>query len=78
MVEGHANVVVKGVTHSIHLTALECVRIWCQRLGFDVDAEPIGVGEGWKMTATCGTISVTKTGQSLQEVCTKMIEAIGK
>lgn len=76
MVEGHAHITVKGVTHSIRLTPLECARIWCQRAGFDVDAEPTGNADGWSLSAKAGLAGVTVVGKSLHDAVTKLVEAI--
>ncbi len=74
MVEGHANITVRGVTRCIRLSALELARIWCQQAGFDVDAEPTGTTPGqWRITARNGNSTVSKTG-SLQEAATRLIE----
>lgn len=76
MVEGYAHITVRGVTEAIRLSPLECARIWCQRAGFDVDAEPTGVDGGWKFTAKCGAATANVVGKSLPEAATKLIEAI--
>lgn len=75
MVEGHANITVKGVTHCIRLSPLELARVWCQKSGFDVDAEPSGEPGCWSLTARSGGASITRTGKLLEAV-TKLIEAI--
>jgi hypothetical protein len=76
MVEGYAHITVRGVTSTIKLSPLECARIWCQRAGFDVDAEPTGQGDGWKLTAKAGSATASVMGKTLHEAVTKIVEAI--
>ena len=75
MVEGYAHITIKGVTETFRLNPLEIARAWCQRAGFDVDAEPTGTG-GWRITARSQSVTVTKTGGSLQEAVTKLVEDV--
>lgn len=77
MVEGYAHITVKGVTKTIRLDPLECARIHCQYHGWDVDAEPTGIEDRWKVTATAfnGKASISKTG-TLHGAVTALIEAI--
>lgn len=76
MVEGYAHITVKGTTQAIRLSPLECARIWAQRAGFDVDAEPTGTGDGWRLRARAGNASANVVGRTLAEAVTKLIEAI--
>lgn len=56
---------------------LDCARIACQARGYDVDAEPTGYHNMWKVTATSkdGKVTLSKKG-SLSEACESLIESI--
>lgn len=77
MVEGYANITVGGVTKTIRLNPLELTQIVAERAGFSVDAEPTGTG-GWRVKALSnhGSATVSKTGASLQEACSKLVEEL--
>lgn len=77
MVEGYANVTIGGVTKTFRLTPLEWLGIVADRAGFaEVDAEPTGSGDQWRVTAKGKNVKVTKTGSSLSEACSKLVESI--
>jgi hypothetical protein len=77
MVEGHAHVTICGVTKSYHLTPLEWVGIVAHRAGFaEVDAEPTGVANQWRVTAKGTNMKVSQTGSSLHEACSKLVESM--
>lgn len=78
MVEGYAHVTVGGVTKTIRMHPLEWTQLIAERAGFSVDAEPTGTGAGWKVTAISnhGSAVVRKTGSSLLEACTKLVESL--
>lgn len=74
MVEGHAIYWSKGSEKKVRLTPLELVGIIVHRHGWDeVDAEPTGNGDLWKVTAKGPGRSVSATG-TLSDACRKLIE----
>jgi hypothetical protein len=85
MVEGYANITIKGVTETVRLSALELATIVTNRRGFQViDAEPTGTGNAWRIRAHGGVLehtggpvaSVTANGSSLTAAVSSLIESI--
>lgn len=59
------------------INPIEAARIVADRAGFDeVDAEPTGVGQKWRITAKGVGRMVTSNGESLTDAANRLIDLL--